>query len=130
MEINFIPIHKICYGYLLDRDDHTAQNGLYNVFVYDAPGGVISRTMARLAYSPGTKNNFKTNDHVCILMNFVWNTATRQMELNGSSTHIILGKYDPPRNTYNTNINPNRDIPIPHACYINEKSQAGLLAVS
>jgi hypothetical protein len=128
MEINQIPIQKICYGYLLERDDHSAQAGLYNVFVYDAPNGPIARTIAKLAYSPGTKNNFKTKDHVVLIMNFVWNTATRAMELNGSSTHLIIGRYEPPRNTYDTNVNPNRDIPVPHVLYLNEKSQSGLMA--
>jgi len=113
---------------MLDRTEKMAQNGLFNVLVYDAPGGPIPSTMAKLAYAPGTKNNFKTNDHVCILMNFIMSTATGKMELNGSSTNLILGKYDPPKVSYNSKVNPNRDIPVPHVSYINEKSQAGMMA--
>jgi hypothetical protein len=126
--IDFIPTVKTCYGLLLDRDDKTAQNGYYNVYVYNAPGGIIDSTMARLAYAPGTKNNFKTGDHVCILMNFIWNTATQKFELNSNATNVILGKYDPPNNMPVDDVNPNRDIAVPHALYINEKSQAGFMA--
>lgn len=126
--IDFIPTVRICYGVLIERDADDEQNGYYNVYVYTAPGGIIERTTARLAYAPGTRDNFRTGDHVAILMYFTWDTGNKKYELNGNATHLILGSYDPPSNVPVSDINPNRDTPVPHALFINSRSQAGMMA--
>ena len=127
--MNKIPIPKICYGRILSRDDKDIKNGLYNVYVYDAPQGPIARTVARLSFSSGTEDNFREGMNVSILISFIWNVDRSKWEdIDGNRVHLILGQYSPPTDMDVESKNPNRDIVGKHINLLNPTSQAGILA--